>query len=83
MAPFCLSPFCTPPLTILAFCFHSAILQNAEWNTVLTTLYRINSAVTEAYVNCRCDKFVKCQSEPEAPAMDAVSRASKASATQS
>jgi hypothetical protein len=24
-------------------------------------------------VNCRCDQeFVKCQSEPEAPAMDAV-----------
>src|SRR4051812_33622743 len=32
MAPFGLSPFCTPPLTILAFCLHSAILKNAEWN---------------------------------------------------
>jgi hypothetical protein len=48
------------------------------------TLSRTNSAVTEAYVNCRCNqKFVKCQSEPEARAMTPSSRTSKASATQS
>jgi hypothetical protein len=37
------------------------------------TLFSRRLSCHRAYVNCRCDQeFVKCQSEPEAPAMDAV-----------